>query len=60
MCKQCLELRMNVAMACSTQNVKTSAKHAKTLVVLGQRHINITRNPIGPKSGQNGCRKILT
>ena len=26
--------------------------------VLGQRHINITRNAIGPKSGQKDCRKF--
>ena len=41
---------MNVAMACSTQNSKTLSKHAKKLVSLVQRHINITKNAIGPKS----------
>ena len=25
---------------------------------LGQRYINITRNAIGPKSGQKDCRKF--
>ena len=49
---------MNVAMACSTQNSRKSLKHAKELVSLGQRHINITRNAIGPKSGQKDCRKF--
>ena len=51
---------MNYAMACSTQNSNTSSEHAKMLVVLGQRHIhvNITRNAIGPKSGQKDCRNF--
>ena len=26
--------------------------------LLGQRHINITRNAIGPKCGQKDCRKF--
>ena len=42
---------MNVTMACSTQNSKTLSKHAKKVVSLGQRFINITRNAISPKSG---------
>ena len=49
---------MNVTMVCSIQNSKTSLKHAKKLVSLGQRHINITRIAIGPKSGQEDCRKF--
>ena len=28
----------------------------KKLVSLGQRYINITRNAIGPKSGQKDCK----
>ena len=39
-------------MACSTQNNKTSSKHAKNVVSLGQRQINITRNATGPKMGR--------
>ena len=26
--------------------------------IVGHRHINITRNAIGPKSGQKDCRKF--
>ena len=28
------------------------------LLAYGQRYINITRNAIGPKSGQKDCRKF--
>ena len=28
------------------------------VIVTGQRYINITRNAIGPKSGQKDCRKF--
>ena len=50
----------NVAMACSTKTGKTSSKHAKTLVILGQRHLNTTRNATGPKKGAEGLQKIFS
>ena len=45
---------VNGPMVWLTQNSNNSSKCAKTLVSLGQRYINITRNAIGPKSGQKG------
>ena len=51
---------MNVAMACSTQNSKTSSNHAKKQVSLGQRQINIKRNAIGPKRGQKAFNRLGT
>ena len=30
----------------------------RNLAAVGQRYINITRNAIGPKSGQKDCRKF--
>ena len=32
--------------------------HVNSLLGFGQRYINITRNAIGPKSGQKDCRKF--
>ena len=51
---------MNVTMAFPTQNSKTSSKHAKKLLSLWQRHINITRNAIGPKGGQKDRKSCET